>query len=374
MQKLALPALALSIALLAADPIQVALSVPSGFVLSDAGRVPRARELAVAPNGDLFVGTSERDVYIIAHPDTTPAAPHVFVTMREGPANGVAFGPDALYVGTQFRIWRIPYKAGDEKASAPPEPIAAVRTSNEQSDHITTTLAFVNGTLYASVGSSCDACDPELDATRATIQAMHPDGKDMHPAAIRVRNAVALAVNPNTGAVWLGEAGQDYLQPGHPYERVDPFTLHTGVPNYGWPHCVENRVPVGKYDCGDVPIPRVVLPAYVTPIGMAIYPQHPNGAHAFPEKYRGGLFIGTHGSWHRPLRPPRVVFVPLHSDEPEIPVDWKDPNKQWTLFVGGFQNADENRTGRATGVAIGKEGDLYVADDYRGAVYRIRYQ
>ncbi|HTX02874.1 MAG TPA: hypothetical protein VMD07_04280 [Candidatus Acidoferrales bacterium] len=349
------------------------LTVPPGFTITRIATVPVARELAVAPNGDLFVGTSGSDVYIISHPDTTPSAPHIFASFQDRPAAGVAFGGDTLYVGTQFGVWSIPYKAGDEKARAEPRKIAAVRTSGRSSDHVTTTVAFSKDTLYASVGSSCDACDTELDNTRATVQAMQPDGKGMHPAAVHIRNAIALATNPNTGSVWLGAAGQDYLPAGHPYEIVDPFTLHSGVPNYGWPGCYEDHRSDGNHDCKSMTVARVVLPAYVTPIGMAIYPQTASGAHAFPEKYRGGIFIGIHGSWHRPLRAPRVVFVPLRGDEPSTPVAWDDPNRQWQQFVGGFQDSEGERFGRPTGVAVGKDGDLYVADDFAGAVYRVRY-
>ena len=360
-------------AALPAASADLPFSVPPGFAITQIASIPSARELAIAPNGDLFVGTHGNDVYVISHPDSNPGAPHVFVAVPDRPAHGVAFGPDALYVGTQFAVWRIAYKSGEEKATERPAKIASVRTSEQAGEHVTTSVAFAKNTLYASVGSSCDACQPELDATRATVQAMQPDGKDVHPAATHVRNAIALAVNPNTGVVWLGAAGQDYLPAGHPYEIVDPFTLHSGVRNYGWPTCYEDHRSAGHADCSHETVPRVAVPAYVTPIGMAIYPQNPTGAHAFPPRYHGGLFIGVHGSWHQPLRAPRVLFVPLHGDEPAIPVDWSNPDKQWQQFVGGFQSSDGSRYGRATGVAVGLDGDLYVADDARGAVYRVRF-
>jgi glucose/arabinose dehydrogenase len=349
------------------------LTVPPGFTITRIATVPVARELAVAPNGDLFVGTSGGEIYIISHPDTTPSAAHIFASFPDRPAAGVTFGPDTLYVGTQFGVWSIPYKDGDDKAAAQPRKIAMVRTSGRSSDHVTTSVAFSKNILYASVGSSCDACDTELDNTRATIQAMQPDGSGIHPVAVHIRNAIALATNPATGTVWLGAAGQDYLPDGHPYEIVDPFTLHAGVPNYGWPGCYEDHRTDGSHDCHLMTVARVALPAYVTPIGMAIYPQVESGAHPFPAQYRGGIFIGVHGSWHRPLRAPRVVFVPLHGDEPSTPVAWGDPDRQWHEFVGGFQNADGERFGRPTGVAVGKDGDLYVADDFASAVYRVRY-
>ena len=363
----------LAVLAISAASAEPTFTVPEGFTITRIATIPVARELAVAPNGDLFVGTSGSEIYVVMHPDTTPSAAKIFASFKDRPAAGVAFGGDTLYVGTQFGIWTIPWKSGDEKASNEPRKIATVRTSGRASDHVTTTVAFSKDVLYASVGSSCDACDPELDKTRATIQAMHPDGSDMHPVAVHVRNAIALAANPNTGAVWMGAAGQDALPEGHPYEILDPFTLHASVPDYGWPGCYEDHRSDGTRDCRSMTVARVALPAYVTPIGMAIYPQALNAAHAFPEKYRGGIFVGVHGSWHRPLRAPRVLFIPLHGDQPATPVSWSNPDRQWQQFVGGFQNADGERFGRPTGIAVGKDGDLYVADDFASAVYRVRY-
>ncbi|MBV8354992.1 MAG: hypothetical protein JO101_06705, partial [Candidatus Eremiobacteraeota bacterium] len=144
------------------------LTAPRGFTIAVIAHVPQARELAVAPNGDLFVGTLGDAVYVIPHPDGEPGTPRVFVRMSDRPANGIAFGPDALFVGTQFGVWKVPYKDGDEKANGAPHHIATVRSSGISGRHVTTTLAFSRGTLYAGIGSSCDACDPEVDKTRAS--------------------------------------------------------------------------------------------------------------------------------------------------------------------------------------------------------------
>ncbi|MBV9276966.1 MAG: hypothetical protein JOZ97_01875, partial [Candidatus Eremiobacteraeota bacterium] len=232
---------------------------------------------------------------------------------------------------------------------------------------------FANGKLYASVGSSCNVCDPEVDATRATIQQMNPNGKALAPRAIHIRNAIALATNPVTGAVWAGVAGQDELAQGHPYEIFDPITLHQGVADYGWPYCYEDRrATTATHHCGDVVVPRVVFPAYDTPIGAVFYPANPKGRYAFPRRYWGGAFVTMHGSWHQPPVAPRVVFVPMHGDTPLKPVDWQNPNVQWSEFVGGFQSPSGDRIGRPTGIAVGPQGDLFVADDAADAIYRIR--
>jgi len=201
---------------------------------------------------------------------------------------------------------------------------------------------------------------------------MDLDGTGMAPKARHIRNAIALATNPQTGTLWAGVAGQDELPHGHPYEIFDPVTLHPGVADYGWPYCYENHQAVGGHDCSAQVVARVALPAYATPIGAAFYPEHPAGAHAFPEAYRGGAFVTLHGSWHQPPVPPRVVFIPMNGDQPKTPVDWSDPTTQWKEFVGGFQLPDGRRIARPTGIAVGPDGSLFVSDDQDGGIYRIR--
>jgi glucose/arabinose dehydrogenase len=345
-------------------------SVPAGFTIERIATVPGARELAVAPNGDLFVGTSGHDVVLIADAQAQPAEPHVFVHLDDAPVAGVAIDGERLILGAQFGAWELPYRAGDRTARGTARKLATVRTSGVARGHETTTVAVAKGILYASVGSSCNACEPDLDATRASIQRVESGG--LQPEARRVRNAIALATNPATGTLWAGVAGQDELAHGHPYEIFDAVTLHAGVVDYGWPYCYENRRAVGNHDCANVAVPRVVFPAYATPIGATFYPLHPSGAHAFPAEYRGGAFVTLHGSWHQPPVAPRIVFVPMNGDEPRTAVNWNDPNAQWREFAGGFQRNDGSRSARPTGVAVAPDGSLPFADDQTGGIYRVR--
>jgi glucose/arabinose dehydrogenase len=348
-------------------------SLPPDFTAVTVAHVAKARELAVAPDGDLFVGTGGDAVYVVPHAEGSAGAPRVFVRLPDSPVAGVAFGDGYLYLGAQFGVYRVPYRPGDLSPRAPAQKIASVRTSGASRDHVTTSVAVTDGHLYASVGSSCNNCDPELDPTRATIQEMNPDGSGMHPKAVHIRNAIALTVNENTGTLWAGVAEQDELPPGHPYEVFDPVSLHPGTPDYGWPYCNEDHVPVRPgINCENQTVARAVFPAYVTPIGAAFYPEHPQGAYAFPQSYWGGAFVALHGSWHQPLRAPRVVFVPMHGDEPAKPVNWQNPDAQWTQFAGGFQSGSGERSGRPTGVAVGPQGDLFVSEDQSGAIVRIR--
>jgi glucose/arabinose dehydrogenase len=357
-------------------------TVPSGFTIERIAVVDGARELVAAPNGDLFVGTSGADVYLLPHADAAhPDAPHTFASFDNHPAAGVTLGDGSLFVGTQFGVYKIPYQTGDQKPRGPAVKLLSVRLSGTARDHVTTSVAVTGDTLYASVGSSCNACRPELDSTRATIQHVDLLRNVATDEAYNIRNAIALAINPQTGTLWAGVAGADDLPIYHPYEIFDAVSLHPDPVDYGWPACYENRKHFEKWsgDCSKTPIPRVVFPAYETPIGAVFYPTSARGAYAFPAAYRGGAFVTLHGSWHGPQQglsgyvPPRVVFVAMHGDTPDRAVNWSDPTTQWQLFVGGYQNGGTaERIGRPTGITVGPDGSLFVADDQTGAIYRIR--
>ncbi len=346
-------------------------TVPPGFEIETIAHLDRPRELAVTPNGDLLIGTSGNAVEIVPDAIGTPHEPHLFARLDDREAAGIALGRDALYVGTYGGVWRIPYQRGDDTARAKAARIATVRPDGG-GGHTTTSVAVAANTLYAGVGSSCNACD-ERDPTRASVIAMGLAGENPHPRATHIRNPIALAIDPQTETLWAGVAGQDELEAGHPYEIFDPVSLHAGAPDYGWPTCYEDHRAIdGRRDCRAQTPPRVIFPAYETPIGATFYSASAAGAHAFPHAYRAGAFVTLHGSWHQPPVEPRVVFVPLHGDEPTTAVNWHDPHTQWSTFVGGFQRDDGSRIGRPTGVAVAPDGSLFVADDFANAVYRIR--
>jgi glucose/arabinose dehydrogenase len=369
-----------------APPAAPALTIPAAFTLSTVAAVTGARQLAALPNGDLLVATSAQKVYLVPDAEASGAAgaPVTFTTIADSPVQGIAFaGPSCMvFVASQHGVYALPYVDG-QRTAASGTPIAKVRQGNPTpgSDgdvHTSTSVGVTGGKVYAGVGSGCNAC-VEVDPTRATIQEMDLSGANLSPRATRFRNAIAIATNPTTGTLWAGGAGQDSLAVGHPYEFFDAVTLHSGVADYGWPDCEEDHVAyTAGASCSSTVQPLVELPAYSTIIGATFYPTAPAGAHAFPGTYRGGAFLAAHGSWHTAsdgsyYSPPRVVFVPMNGDAPQINADWTDPTKQWTEFIGGFQQSDgRTRVGRPTGLAVGSQGSLFVADDQSGLVYRVR--
>jgi glucose/arabinose dehydrogenase len=365
------------------------LTVPSGFTITTITKAPSARQLAALPNGDLLVATTGSYLYLVPNADAqVPPGPLlIFTTTGEGSAQGVAFDQASctIFVSAQHNIYAIPYAdaqltstAGTLIASVRSGAVSPNRPSGDTDNHVTTSVAVAGGALYAGVGSSCNAC-VETDPTRASIQRMDLSGANMATRATRFRNGIALAANPATGTLWAGGAGQDSLPAGHPYEFFDAVTLHAGVADYGWPDCEENHVAYAAgASCSATVAPLVELPAYSTIIGAAFYPTGQQGPYAFPAAYRGGLFLTAHGSWHTNpdgtyAAAPQVVFVAMNGDAPKTAVDWSDPTRQWSTFVGGFQASDgKTRLARPTGLAVGPLGSLFIADDQNGYVYRVR--
>jgi glucose/arabinose dehydrogenase len=361
------------------------LTLPNGFDARVIANVSGARELAALPNGDLLVGTLGSTVSIVPNAESAglAGAATTFATLPDQEAAGVTYANGSVYVGTTFGVYRLAYITGAQTAAAAPVKIASLRpgpfSTVHDRDHDTTDVVVAGSLLYAGVGSDCDAC-AEPDPTRATVQQMNLDGSAMTTKATRWRNPIGLSVDPATKNVWVGGADQDAQPYGHPYEYMDAITAHVGEADYGWPNCYENHTiapGASATSCSSVTIPVLEFPAYSTIIASTFYPANSTGAYAFPTAYRGGLFVAMHGSWH--VQPnsnlaaseAHVAFVAFANGMPATAVNWSDPMAQWHEFFAGF-GATTTRIGRPTGITVGPQGSLFVADDQTGNIYRIR--
>ena len=82
-------------------------------------------------------------------------------------------------------------------------------------------------------------------------------------------------------------------------------------------------------------------------------------------------FTRSTAIWHQPPVAPRVAFVAFRGNDPAKGVDWGNPDAQWTEFLGGCQTADGGRACRPTGVAVGSDGVVYVAESHGGRVVKL---
>jgi glucose/arabinose dehydrogenase len=110
----------------------------------------------------------------------------------------------------------------------------------------------------------------------------------------------------------------------------------------------------------------MAFPGHWAPDGIAIY-----RATQFPAKYRGGAFIAFHGSWNRAPLPQagyKVVFLSLAGDGALVPETFADG------FAGSATIQPGTAAHRPTGITVGPDGSLYVADDSGGRIWRIYYR
>ena len=170
-----------------------------------------------------------------------------------------------------------------------------------------------------------------------------------------------MAIEPTTQALWTVVNERDLLG-----DDLVPDYL-TSVQDggfYGWPWFYwgehrDERVPVpDNVRLRPGLVPDYALGAHVAALGLTFY-----NAEAFPQAWRGGAFIGEHGSWNRSeYSGYKVVYVPFADGKPAGP-----PRD----FMTGFFASGSRISGRPVGVAVAKDGALLVADDVGGIIWRV---
>ncbi|HEY0097119.1 MAG TPA: PQQ-dependent sugar dehydrogenase, partial [Archangium sp.] len=178
-----------------------------------------------------------------------------------------------------------------------------------------------------------------------------------------LRNPVGMGWAPGTSTLWTVVNERDYLG-----DDLVPDYL-TGVKEggfYGWPYAYfgineDPRLAGQRPDLvSQTLVPDVALGAHTASLGLAFY----TGT-AFPEKYRGGAFIGQHGSWNRSeLSGYKVVFVPFQDGRPS-----GEPEDFLTGFIAHPEKSEVH--GRPVGLAVLPDGALLVADDSSNTVWRV---
>jgi glucose/arabinose dehydrogenase len=385
------------------------ITVPAGFcAVIVADHVGPARHLAIAPNGDVFVALAnsrEKKGGVLALRDTTgDGAADVKAQFGENGGNGITLVGQTLYFAPNDAVLR--YNLPSGSLQPPGGPDTVVMGLPAQGGHVAKSVAVNrDGYLFVNIGSRTNTCQ-EQDRTpgspgispcverdtRAGIwqfytTRLHQRPQDGQHYATGLRNVVALTVDPTTGGVYGLQHGRDQLFDNWPklftpeYNAENPgeeFVQIRSGDDYGWPYCFyatdqKRLVLAPEYGgdgtkvelCAQKKTPIVAFPGHWAPDGVAFY----RGSQ-FPAKYRGGAFIAFHGSWNRAPLPQagyKVVFLPLSGDGARVP----------ETFADGFAGADVQpgtAAHRPTGVAVGPDGSLYIADDAGGRIWRIFYR
>jgi glucose/arabinose dehydrogenase len=276
---------------------------------------------------------------------------------------GMALVGDILFVANADALVKVPYRKGQDAITAAPTLVVALPGGPINHHWTKSLLASRDGRhLYVGVGSNSNAGENGMavEAGRAAIWEIDPASGAHRVFASGLRNPVGMDWQPQSGKLWVAvnerdELGSDLVPDYMTSVRDGGF--------YGWPYSyygahVDTRPQPPRPDLVARAIePDYALGPHTASLGLAFY-----DASAFPARYRGGAFVGQHGSWNRkPASGYKVIFVPFADGKPAgLAED----------VLTGFR-VDDVARGRPVGVIVGAHGELLVADDVGGTVWRV---
>lgn len=279
---------------------------------------------------------------------------------------GIVSVGNELYVAETDKVMRYPFTPGETGITARGEKVVDLPAGLINHHWTKSLTASPDGSrLYVGVGSNSNVQErgPDAETGRAAIWEVDPRTGLYRVFASGLRNPNGLTFYPGSDTLWAvvnerDELGSNLVPDYMTSVRANAF--------YGWPYSyygqhVDPRVrPQHPELVARAVSPDYALSSHVAPLGLTFY----SGA-SFPPEYRGGAFVGEHGSWNRQeLNGYKVVFIHFAGGRPVgAPVN----------FVGGFLNDHGKIRGRPVGVAVDRTGALIIADDVGNTVWRVSY-
>jgi glucose/arabinose dehydrogenase len=287
----------------------------------------------------------------------------IFIDHLTSPFGVTLVGSD-LYVAATDAIIRFPYVSGETHIADRGTKLTDLPGGPINHHWTKSLVASADGTkLYAGVGSNSNITENGMQAEidRACIWEIDRATGAHRIFASGLRNPNGLTFEPVTGKLWAVVNERDEIGP-----NLVPDYMTSVRPGgfYGWPFSyygahVDPRVMPQRPDLvAKAIVPDYALSSHVAPLGLAFY----TGSN-LPPAYRGGAFVGEHGSWDRsPLNGYKVVYVPFANGKPAGPA--RD-------VVSGFLTAAGKARGRPVGLAVDRAGGLLIADDLGNTVWRV---
>ncbi len=273
---------------------------------------------------------------------------------------GMALLGDTFYVGNTDGVMAFPYTPGARRITAPGRRLTTFKPGGHWTRSL---LPSPDGTkLYAGVGSLTNIAENGMavEDGRAAIYELDLARGSSRIFAGGLRNAVGLAWEPSTGALWTVVNERDGLGDETP---PDYLTSVRDGGFYGWPYCywgqtVDDRVPQDAAAVATAITPDYALGGHTASLGLCWLPA--GTLPGFPD----GMAIGQHGSWNRStLSGYKLVFVPFANGRPAGP-----PRD----ILSGFLAPDEKVSyGRPVGVTLGPSGAVLMADDVGDVIWRV---
>ena len=308
----------------------------------------------------------------------------------------VAAGPDGrIYIAEMSRILALD-PARPEAAVAVIEGLPDNRLHENR--HPLSSFVFDrDGALLVNVGAPSDRC---LDAAGAPRRAA--DGacaESAEQAMVRryaylgrgrwspqwtafatgLRNSVALARHAS-GAIYQAENSVDLTAPDRPFDEINRLTAGA---DYGWPYCTDAGTALPGWAarqarCAERTAPVSLLPPHAAPLALLYY----DGA-MFPE-LRGRMLMSWHGyrraagrvvavetdAAGAPLTDTRARYAIYPRGSLAYPAEARAPRAR-VLTPGWDAARGRHPRGSPAGLAVARDGSIWIADDRAAAILRI---
>ena len=348
------------------------LLLPPGFSISILTQAPLARNMALSPNGIVYVGsggsTPATGLYAFTLDD--PTSVKTLADDLDNP-NGVAYSQGSLFVATVTAVTR--YDDIDSwfaKGTLPQGVVLATFEEPPSTQHSWKTVKVgPDGLVYTSVNSPCNICN-DTGLYGRIVRFSPVDGSGFQTVATGVRDTQGMAWDSAGNLFWT-DNGPDELGNYWPPDEFN-YVLSTelvslssssSVVDYGFPLCYGQNEPDPavnpSLNCTAPRRAMTNLPAHIAALGVLYY----QGS-GFPFPYASNFFVAAHGSWNR--------SPPLYSQLLFVEIDPVTAETTVSIFLRGF-GATGVPTGRLNALLQLPDGSLLASDDLRGYIYQIRY-
>ena len=346
------------------------LEIDEGFEIEIfAENINTPRQIAESAAGNIFVGS--RNGGIITSIDEN--GNQRIIAKNLSNATGVTYHRGDLYFSEVDSIWMI--KDIDRAlANSQDIPQKILVTNNLPSDtwHGWKWIGFgPDEKLYVPVGAPCNICNPSLekeygfDKRYASIMRLNNGSWEF--VARGVRNTVGFDWHPETGDLFFGDNGRDWMGDDIPACELNVVKEENSFFGYPYKHAKDVLDPeYSKKIPKDADIfvdPILELGAHVAPTGLSFY-----DGEMFPLKYKNTLFMTLHGSWNR-SRKVGYKVIAVHFDKNGELLYHKD-------FITGWlqkENGREKVLGRPASVFQKSDGSILISDDGANVIYRVKY-
>lgn len=378
------------------------LKLPEGFsatIVADS--LGSLRHLAVTSKGDVYVkmNSVRRNKGIFFLSDTNHDGRLDKKTMfADYPGTGIKIKDHYLYASSNTSVFRYKLNDKDEVIDINNPELIVKGMADHNRDNSKSITFDTQNNLYVAIGSWSDACRqpnsavgtpgcPILDSAAGIWKFKADKLNQTFADGIRfstgIKNAVGIDYNPASKTVFATQHGRSFDKLSPPYftgqksaelpaETI--YELKQGL-DAGWPYAYYDQQLKkkmvspeyggdGKTTTDKYADPAIAFPGHLAPNDLLFYT-----GNMFPKRYKNGAFVVFHGRAISPVKGYLVAFVPFVNGK---------LSSDWEVFADNFTGSDlEHPTGpmkyRPMGLAQGPDGALYVADDLKGAIFKIVY-